>query len=595
METPRTEASSVEQAPAVSLRTIAWRFWPWLRPHFKQSTAVIAAGLVSPALEATSIWLFKLVVDRVLVPHELSNLGKIALAYLALVAVQGGVSFAGDYLSTALAERFLLALRSDLLEHIHALSLDFLERRRLGDLLTRLTSDVGAIEEFLLSGAIRAIEQGVRLIVFVGALFVLEWRLALVALVAAPPFWYAARRLSARLRELSRERRRRSGAVAALVEESISNAALVQAYGTQKMELARFRREAEAAVRAQLASARLRAAFAPLVDLIEMAGGLLVLAAATWELSRGRLTLGGVLAFITYLGKLYGPIRGIASFNNAAHTAAAGAERVIELLDQPPAVRVRSGARRLLRPRGELEFDHVWFRYPGAAQDALADLSFRLVPGETLALVGPSGAGKSTVLKLLLRFHDPDAGAIRIDGHDLRDLDLESARSAIAVLFQDALVFHASVRENIAYGRVGASDADILRAARLADADAFVADLAQGYDTPIGQKGRRISGGQRQRLAIARAMIRDAPILVLDEPTTSLDDLSARRILLPLQRLMEGRSTLLISHDLRVVRSASRIVMLEHGRVVEAGAHRDLLARCGPYQELTREEAWLTT
>ncbi|SEC44045.1 ABC transporter [Streptomyces misionensis] len=583
-----TSDTVVAAAPAVPPREVFRRFWPYTRGGRRWLVPLVLFSMAGPAVDAGELWLFKTVVDEVLVPRDLGPFLWIAPAYLGLIVCSGVLGFADRMTSTWVGERFLLSLRCAVFRHLQGLSLGFFERRRLGDVLSRVTNDVDAVETFLLSGVADALYYVLQLAVFLGLLFYLSWDLTLLALVIVPLFWSAARHFARLSKEASRETRRRGGSLSAIAEEVLGNVALVQAYNRQGWEAHRFEREGSGRLRAVLASTRIRAVYAPIVEVIEVAGVLAVLGLGTWQLAQGRLTLGGLLVFLALIGKMYGPVRGMSGLATTFYTAAASAERIIELLDQRPQVTERADARPTGRAHGSVEFDGVWFRYPGTTPWALADVSFRVAPGETLALVGASGAGKSTVARLQLRFYDPDRGAVRLDGTDLRELRLADVRESVAVVLQETLVFHGTVRENIAYGRPGASEAEIVAAARAADAHEFVERLPDGYDTLVGQRGRTLSGGQCQRLAIARAMVRNAPVLLLDEPTTGLDAGSGRRIMEPLRRLMAGRTTIVISHNLLTVRDATRIVVLDAGRVVEDGAHAELLDLDGTYARLHR-------
>jgi len=568
----------IAHAPALPARAVVRRFWPDARPFRRWLPLALALIVAGVAVETAEIYLFKLVVDDVLVPGDLGPLLWIGAACVGLLLAGGAVALADDLLNTWLGERFLLGMRTRVFGHLLTLTPDALDKRRLGDVLTRLGGDVAAIESFVLSGVASAFAAVLQIAFFVGALFVLQWDLALVSLIVAPLFFVVARRFSGLIKRASREKRRRSGSLGAVAEETLGNVALVQASGREPAELDRYHREGEGVIAAELSSVRIRGVFSPLVDLIELAGILLVVYFGTRAIAGGGLTLGGMLVFIAYLTRLYGPVRDLSSLSNTVFKALAGAERVIELLDERP--KVTDGPVRLERIHGAVELDDVWFRY--GEEYALRGVTLRVAPGERVALVGASGAGKSTIARLLLRWGDPESGTVRLDGRDVREAELASLRRNVALLLQETLVLHGSVRENIAYARPGATDAEIEAAARAAGAHAFIEELPDGYDTDLGERGRRLSGGQRQRVAIARALLADAPVLVLDEPTTGLDpELAAS-----LGDLMRDRTTLVISHDLLFTRDADLILVLDRGEVVERGRHDELVARGGVYARL---------
>jgi ATP-binding cassette, subfamily B, bacterial len=580
---------SEEAVQTVPVRELIRRFWPYARPYRRWMPLMLLLVALVPAVEAATIWMYKVLVDDVLVPGDYSLLWWVVPAYVVLTLVGGVARFGDEYMTEWVGGRFVVSLRTAVFGHLHALSSSFLDRAKLGDVLSRLNDDADEVEEMLLSGVTSALAYAFQLVFFVGALFYLEWRLALVSLLAAPLFWGSARYFSRKIKAASREERHRTGTTGAVAEESLSNTALVAAYDRGASEVEKFHRENEASFRAQLAATRLGALYSPLVNVIELCGVMAVILFGAYELSQGRLTIGGLLVFLVYLSGLYRPIRGLASLLNSFYAASAGAERILQLLDERPEIQDGEGALDIGVAEGRVRFEAVSFRYPGSERRALDNVSFEAAPGEVVALVGPSGAGKSTVARLLLRLRDPEAGSVTLDEHDLRDLTLSSLRANVAALLQETMVFDGTVRENIAYGRPGASEEEIIRAAEEADAHEFILSLPEGYDTVVGQKGRLLSGGQRQRVAIARAMVRNAPILVLDEPTTGLDADSARKVIEPLKRLMAGRTTIIVSHDLFAVREADRVIVIDDGEVAEAGTHEELLPNEGVYAGLYRK------
>jgi ATP-binding cassette subfamily B protein len=546
----------------VSARDTFRRFWPYTRGSRRWLVAGGALLVLSAVGEVVAIRLFGDITDHALVARDLDAFWTPAIAWLLLAILTAAATVGGGYLTTLVGELFLLRLRDAVFAHVQRLSLDFFDNRRLGDLVVRLTGDIEAIDQLVASGMIQVVTSMISAVLFAGAALYVRWDLALVSFAVAPLLLVAVRNFTSRFRDAAVRERRSNGAMTSVVEESLSNQALVQAYNQQRTAERRLHEEGRTWLRAKMAEARLSTLYEPLVEVIETVCVLVVLGFGAWELTHGRISVGGLLSFAAYLAYLYPPLQNLGQITLTVAEATASAERITELIEAVPGVTDHRDAVDRTARRGRVTLDRVTFGYPGSGRTAIEDLSFRAAPGELVLITGPSGAGKSTITKLLLRFYDPDAGRIRLDGVDLRDLTLASLRDTITVLPQENMLLPGTVRDNIAYGRPDATDEQILAAARAADAHDFITALPDGYDTPVGQRGRLLSGGQRQRIAIARAMIRDAPVLVLDEPTTGLDAPTARRVLEPLRRLMAGRTTILISHDLDLAPAADQVIVL---------------------------------
>jgi len=573
--------------PKAKLGTLR-ALWPFVRQHAGLFAAWLCAlGLASAATLSFPV-AFKQMIDGGF--HSGGNIDRVFLGVFIVVLVLAVASAARFYFVSLLGERVVADLRRQLYGHLVGLDAEFHDRTRSGELVSRLSADSELLRSVVGSSMSVALRSSITVIGSIVMLFVTSPKLAAYALVGIPlavlPIVLGARRLE----KASRASQDRVADANTLASETLGAVRTVQAHAREPYELKRFGDAVSVAV--ETARKRIRAQSLVTATVITLVFGavVLVLWSGAHDVIGGRMTTGELGQFVFYALIGGGSVGALAEVWNELQRAAGGMGRIAELLNETPGIRAPATPRTLPeRVKGEIRFDNVSFHYPSRPDlPALDDFDLTVNPGETVALVGPSGAGKSTVFSMLLRFHDAQTGSVRFDGVDLRELDPADLREHIALVPQQPTIFAASAAENIRYGKLDATDAQLQAAAEAAEADDFIRELPGGLDSPLGERGARLSGGQQQRIAIARALLKDAPVLLLDEATSALDAQSERAVQHALERLMDGRTTLVIAHRLATVLKADRIVVMDRGRIVAQGTHAELLAQGGLYAELAR-------
>src|SRR5215472_3546476 len=573
-----------------------------LRPHWKSlalGILVVAGGSIADLLQP---WPLKIIIDTVLKGHTtkgwlndiigdlagadpLDILRFAALAVLVIAALGAFCSYAEKSLTTTIGQKVLHELRRTLYAQIQRLSLAYHDRKQTGDLISRVTGDIDSVQSFLASGLLSTLVSILTLFGMIGVMFYINWKFTLIALSIVPCLFVVVFTYTRKIKKASRAVRKKEGEMVNIIQEVFSAVRVVRAFAREDYEQRRFEVESMETVGIALRARGLKAKLSPMVEMIVAGGTCMVLWFGARMVLDGSLSTGSLIVFVLYLSRMYKPMQELSKMTDTYTKAAVAWDRIQEVLQTKRDIEDLPGAIPAPEFRGAIEFDHVSFSYDPKSE-VLRDVSFRIAPGEMAALVGPTGSGKSTITSLVARFYDPTSGVVRIDGFDIKSFQQTTLRQQISFVLQETLLFHGTIASNIAYGKSGAKMDEIVRAAELANASEFIDKMPYGYDTIVGERGVTLSGGQRQRIAIARALIRNLPILILDEPTSGLDAESEQLVFDALDRLMEGKTSIVIAHRLATIRRADKIFVIEAGSIAETGKHDDLLAKGGLYARL---------
>jgi len=561
------------------------RILQYVKPYKSRLTIAMVCMVIVASMAGAQAYMVKPLLDEIFIKQDRTMLMLVPLGILGIFLVKGFFHYFYNYLLVKVGQSVIRDLRNLLYSHIQSLPLSFFQKKPTGELISRIISDVTLIQGAVSSILVGVLKDTCQVIFLIGVIFYQDWRMASIAMIALPLLVYPIVNFGRRHRRLSRGSQQTTAQVSNILYETITGNRIVKAFCMEKYEVGRFAKVLDKLFAIVMRDTRIGAISRPLMEFLGGIGISLVVWYGGSQVLDGKSTPGTFFSFLTALIMIYEPIKGVSSINNALQQGIAAAERVFDILDVQPEVAEKKDAIELIPVRDAIEFTDVRFRYDDYTE-VLKGINLKVKAGEVLAVVGSSGGGKSTLVNLIPRFYDVSSGSLTIDGKDVRNVTFNSLRNQIGVVTQQTILFNDTVRNNIAYGNLGASEEQIMDAARAAHALDFIQHLPDGFDTVIGESGTRLSGGERQRVSIARAILKNAPILILDEATSSLDTESEHEVQQAIENLVQSRTTIVIAHRLSTIRNADRIIVIQSGKIVEEGTHDTLLPLDGVYKML---------